>query len=64
MGSQTASTLVLCMLERLSEIRSPGAYLRRLSQRARAGQFSITPIIASIRQRQKLSADNFATAHA
>ncbi|MBY6045935.1 plasmid replication protein RepC [Phaeobacter italicus] len=64
MGSQTASTLVLCMLERLSEIRSPGAYLRRLSQRARAGQFSITPIIASIRQRQKLSADNFGTTHA
>ena len=64
MGSQTASTLVLCMLERLSEIRSPGAYLRRLSQRARAGQFSITPIIASIRQRQKLSADNFGAAHA
>lgn len=64
MGSQTASTLVLCMLERLTEIRSPGAYLRRLSQRARAGQFSITPIIASIRKRQKLSADNFATTHA
>ncbi|MBO9443834.1 replication initiator RepC [Phaeobacter italicus] len=64
MGSQTASTLVLCMLERLAEIRSPGAYLRRLSQRARAGQFSITPIIASIRQRQKLSADNFGTTHA
>lgn len=64
MGSQTASTLVLCMLERLSEIRRPGAYLRRLSQRARAGQFSITPIIASIRQRQKLSADNFGAAHA
>jgi replication initiation protein RepC len=64
MGSQIASTLVLCMLERLSEIRSPGAYLRRLSQRARAGQFSITPIIASIRQRQKLSADNFGAAHA
>ncbi len=64
MGSQTASTLVLCMLERLSEIRSPGAYLRRLSQRARAGQFSITPIIASIRQRQKLSADNFGSTHA
>ncbi|GLO72815.1 replication initiation protein [Phaeobacter inhibens] len=59
MGSQTASALVLCMLERLGEIRSPGAYLRRLSQRARMGQFSITPIIASIRQRQKLSADNF-----
>ncbi|APG49117.1 plasmid replication protein RepC [Phaeobacter porticola] len=59
MGTQKASTLVLCMLERLGEIRSPGAYLRRLSQQARVGQFSIRTIIASIRQRQKLSADNF-----
>ncbi|ATE95079.1 plasmid replication protein RepC-8 (plasmid) [Phaeobacter gallaeciensis] len=61
MGSQIASTLVLCMLERVGEIRSPGAYLRRLSQKAQVGQFSIKTIIASIRQRQKLSADNFET---
>ncbi|ATG45558.1 plasmid replication protein RepC-8 (plasmid) [Phaeobacter piscinae] len=59
MGSQTASTLILCMLERLGEIRSPGAYLRRLSQKAQVGQFSIKTIIASVRKRQKLSADNF-----
>jgi replication initiation protein RepC len=58
MGARTAATVVLCMLERLSEIRSPGAYLRRLAQKAKTGKFTVGPLINALRNRSKLSADN------
>lgn len=58
MGARTAATTILCMLERVSEIRNPGAYLRRLAQKAKAGKFSVAPLISALRNRSKLSADN------
>ncbi|MFW8635585.1 plasmid replication protein RepC [Cribrihabitans pelagius] len=48
MGRQAAAAAVLCILERMDTIRSPGAYLRRLAQKARAGQFSITPMLSAL----------------
>ncbi|WP_347510570.1 plasmid replication protein RepC [Phaeobacter sp. CAU 1743] len=60
MGGRTAAMVILCMLERMSEIRSPGAYLRRLAQKAKAGQFSVAPLVNALRNRTGLSADNFA----
>jgi hypothetical protein len=38
MGVKRASTVILCILEKLGTIVSPGGYLRRLTQMARAGQ--------------------------
>ena len=48
MGRKDAATAVLCILEKMGTIRSPGAYLRRLAQKARAGQFSIAPMLKAL----------------
>jgi replication initiation protein RepC len=53
MGRKHATTVVLCMLEKLGTIRSPGAYLRRLAQKARDGQFSPVPMLKSLLHNQK-----------
>lgn len=61
MGRQHAATAVLCILQRLADIRSPGAYLRRLTQKARSGHFSVLPMLNALSQHAnnlKLSADN------
>ncbi|OED45931.1 hypothetical protein AB838_21915 [Rhodobacteraceae bacterium (ex Bugula neritina AB1)] len=50
MGRKDAATVVICMLEKLGSIRSPGAYLRRLAQKARAGQFSTAPMLNALLQ--------------
>ncbi|NSY41562.1 plasmid replication protein RepC [Leisingera sp. ANG59] len=50
MGRKEAATAVMCMLEKLGSIRSPGAYLRRLAQKARAGQFSTAPMLNALLQ--------------
>lgn len=56
MGRQAAATVVLCMLEKISTIRSPGAYLRRLAQKARQGQFSAAPMVNALLQAQPRAA--------
>ncbi|WIY27720.1 plasmid replication protein RepC [Parasedimentitalea psychrophila] len=61
MGRRQAATVVLCILQRLGDIRSPGAYLRRLTQKARSGQFSVLPMLNALSAASnglKLSADN------
>ncbi|UWQ35536.1 replication initiator RepC (plasmid) [Leisingera sp. M527] len=50
MGRQDAATAVMCILEKLGTIRSPGAYLRRLAQKARTGQFSTAPMLNALLQ--------------
>lgn len=60
MGRRQAATAVLCILQRLTDIRSPGAYLRRLTQKARSGHFSVTPMLNALSQHTdtlNLSAD-------
>lgn len=54
MGQQVLAVVVLCMLEKISSIRKPGAYLRHLSKLAKAQSFSIDPMLNAL----KLSADN------
>lgn len=54
MGERGAAVTVLCMLERLSSIQRPGAYLRGLVQRAGQGRFNLPGLLRSAR----LSADN------
>lgn len=48
LGRDVANIAVLCILERLSEIASPGAYLRRLTQNGRAGGLNIKPMLSAI----------------
>lgn len=52
MGAKAAATSVLCILERLGDIRSPGAYLRKLAQKARAGGFSCEPMLKALINRE------------
>ncbi|MEL4073334.1 plasmid replication protein RepC [Ochrobactrum sp. GPK 3] len=47
MGSETASTAIAWILQKLSAIKSPGGYLRSLTQKARAGTFSISQLLFS-----------------
>ena len=53
MGTQSVTIAMLCMLERVAEIRSLGAYLRCLAQKAQANRFSILPMIDALRARHQ-----------
>ncbi|MDF2119282.1 replication initiation protein RepC [Roseiarcaceae bacterium H3SJ34-1] len=43
----TAAVVVACILQRGAAIRSAGAYLRGLTRKAEAGEFSLGPISMS-----------------
>lgn len=49
MGSNVAAISLLCILERATEIRSPGAYLRRLTQKAAMDGFSVVPMLSALK---------------
>ena len=53
MGDGAAAVTLACILQRASEIRSPGGYLRSLSAKAAAGGFSPGPRVMAL-----LRADN------
>ena len=55
MGREAAAVTVLCMLEKANAIRSPGAYLRRLTQMARDGAFSLKPMVMALTNREIVS---------
>ncbi|MPR06189.1 plasmid replication protein RepC [Microvirga tunisiensis] len=48
MGHDNAAITLAAILQRAEAIRSPGAYLRNLTQRARANQFSLGPVIMAL----------------
>lgn len=48
MGFEEAAVVVAAMLERFSEIRSPGGYLRNLSSKAALGEFSCGPMVMAL----------------
>lgn len=48
MGPEQAATTVACILQRFDRIRSPGAYLRHLSAKAKAQQFSPMPMLLAL----------------
>lgn len=58
-GPNGVSVAILCMLEKIADIRKPGAYLRGLSKRADQGKLNLRAMIKAAGPR-KLSADNFA----
>jgi replication initiation protein RepC len=45
MGQETAAIVVACILQRAQHINSAGGYLRALTDKARAGQFSVGPML-------------------
>ncbi|WP_435655882.1 plasmid replication protein RepC [Brucella pituitosa] len=47
MGTEAASTAIAWILQKLTTINSPGGYLRSLTQKARAGSFSISQLLFS-----------------
>lgn len=51
MGPEEASVVVVAMLERFNDIRSPGGYLRTLSAKAALGEFSCGPMIMALMRR-------------
>jgi replication initiation protein RepC len=48
LGDEDAAVVVAAILQRAEAIKSPGGYLRNLTERARAGQFSIGPVLMSL----------------
>mgnify|MGYP006192357901 FL=1 len=52
MGPEQASIVVVAMLERFEDIRSPGGYLRALTSKAAAGEFSCGPMVMALMSRR------------
>lgn len=52
MGPEQASIVVVAMLERFAEIKSPGGYLRALTSKAAAGEFSCGPMVMALMARR------------
>jgi replication initiation protein RepC len=48
MGDLSAAVTLAAILERADSIRSPGGYLRTLSERAEQGKFSVRPMLAAL----------------
>lgn len=48
MGPENAAITVVCILQRVSEINSPGGYLRALSRKAQDGGFSPGPMVMAL----------------
>lgn len=52
MGAIEAAVVIGAMLERFADIRSPGGYLRHLSKKAEAGNFSSASMILALTRRE------------
>ena len=48
MGQETAAVVIACILQRAQHINSAGGYLRVLTDKARAGEFSVGPMLISL----------------
>ena len=52
MGPEEAAVVLLAMLERFEDIRSPGGYLRALTTKAGQGAFSCGPMVMALMRRE------------
>lgn len=52
MGPEQASIVVAAILERFADIKSPGGYLRALTAKAAAGEFSCGPMVMALMSRR------------
>jgi replication initiation protein RepC len=48
LGEEDAAVVVAAILQRADAIKSPGGYLRCLTEKARAGQFSLGPVLMAL----------------
>jgi replication initiation protein RepC len=48
MGQPEAAVCVVAILQRAEAIKSPGGYLRALTEKARAGRFSLGPVLMAL----------------
>ncbi|NTF44673.1 plasmid replication protein RepC [Rhizobium rhizogenes] len=48
LGPENTATVIACILERASHIKSAGAYLRDLTRRSQKGKFAIGPMLMSL----------------
>jgi replication initiation protein RepC len=62
MGEVDAAITIASILQRAEEIKSPGGYLRGLTTKAAAGQYSIGPIIMSLLRRQTTASNHVSSA--
>ena len=53
MGACDAAVIVACLFERLSEIKSPGAYLRTLTRKACEGELDVNATVISVLERRE-----------
>ncbi|RVA81414.1 replication initiation protein RepC, partial [Mesorhizobium sp. M7A.F.Ca.US.006.04.2.1] len=45
MGQEVAAIVIACILQRAQHINSAGGYLRVLTEKAKAGEFSVGPML-------------------
>ena len=48
LGQETTAVVIACILQRAQHINSAGGYLRVLTEKARAGQFSVGPMLMAL----------------
>jgi replication initiation protein RepC len=48
LGRENTTIVVACILQRAQHINSAGGYLRALTEKARAGQFSVGPMLMAL----------------
>jgi replication initiation protein RepC len=48
LGPQKAAILIAAIVQRTAAINSPGGYLRSLTEKARAGTFSLRPVLSAL----------------
>jgi replication initiation protein RepC len=52
LGQENTAVVIACILQRAQHINSAGGYLRVLTEKARAGQFSVGPVLMSLLRTQ------------
>lgn len=50
MGSEVAGITVCCLLQRIDDIRAPGGYLRKLTEQAQMGKYSVARVVMALIQ--------------
>ena len=48
LGQENAAVVLACILQRAQHINSAGGYLRALTEKSRAGQFSVGPMLMAL----------------
>ncbi|MGI6857030.1 plasmid replication protein RepC [Mesorhizobium sp. 1B3] len=56
LGQENAALVIACLLQRAHHIGSAGGYLRALTEKARAGQFSVGPMLMALLKAESGSA--------